>query len=346
MLRGIESLQSGRDPLDLDEEELKHLVNERLPRRYDSYRDVFGKIASDTLPGKREDIDHKIILEDGRRPEELGYNRLYKMTLEELKEYRKYITDNLQTGFIATNFAPWAAPVLFVAKKEHYPLSLLEETLARIGKAKIVTKIDIRQAFHRIRMDPDSEDLTTFRTRNGAYKYKVLPFGRSNGPSLFQRFINDTLMGYIDVFCNAYIDDILIYSDNEVDHEIHVRKVLDWLREAGLQADIKKCEFHVTETKFLDFIIGVDGVRVDPDKVAAVKDWKEPTTVKGVHAFLGFCNFYRKFIREFGRVARPLHKLTCKDLSSFQWTEDCQRSFDELKDRLLEAPVLAYFSYE
>ncbi|WPJ67127.1 hypothetical protein SMAC4_14125 [Sordaria macrospora] len=116
MLRGIESLQSGRDPLDLDEEELKHLVNERLPRRYDSYRDVFGKIASDTLPGKREDIDHKIILEDGRRPEELGYNRLYKMTLEELKEYRKYITDNLQTGFIATNFAPWAAPVLFVAK--------------------------------------------------------------------------------------------------------------------------------------------------------------------------------------------------------------------------------------
>lgn len=186
---------------------------------------------------------------------------------------------------------------------------LIEETLARIGKAKIFTKIDIRQVFHRIRMDPDSEDLTTFRTRNGAYKYKVLPFGLSNGPSLFQRFINDTLMGYIDVFCNAYIDDILIYSGNEVDHEIHVRKVLDWLREAGLQADIKKCEFHVTETKFLGFIIGVDGVRVDPDKVA-------------------------------------LHKLTCKDLSSFQWTEDCQRSFDELKDRLLEAPVLAYFSYE
>ena len=102
----------------------------------------------------------------------------------------------------------------------------------------------------------------------------------------------------------------------------------------------------MTETKFLGFIIGVDGVRVDPDKVAAVKDWKEPTTVKGVHAFLGFCNFYRKFIREFGRAARPLHKLTCKDLSSFQWTEDCQRGFDELKDRLLEAPVLAYFSYE
>lgn len=117
-----------------------------------------------------------------------------------------------------------------LSKKEHYPLSLIEESLARIGKAKIFTKIDIRQAFHHIRMDPDSEDLTTFRTRNGAYKYKVLPFGLSNGPSLFQRFINDTLMGYIDVFCNAYIDDILIYSDNEVDHEIHVRKVLDWLR--------------------------------------------------------------------------------------------------------------------
>jgi len=116
-----------------------------------------------------------------------------------------------------------------ITRKDRYPLPLIEETLARIAKAKYFTKIDIRQAFHRIRMHPDAEELTTFRSRYGAYKFKVLPFGLTNGPSTFQRFINETLMGYLDDFCSAYIDDILIFSGDLKSHRERVKKVLSRL---------------------------------------------------------------------------------------------------------------------
>jgi hypothetical protein len=133
-----------------------------------------------------------------------------------------------------------------ITKKDRYPLPLLDETLAQIGKAKVFTKLDIRQAFHQIRMNPESEELTTFQTCYRQYKYKVLPFRLMNGPATYQRYINNVLFKYLDDFCTAYLDDILIYSENLEEHEMHVYKVLEKLRLAGLQADIKKCEFSVT----------------------------------------------------------------------------------------------------
>jgi hypothetical protein len=131
--------------------------------------------------------------------------------------------------------------------------------------------------------------------------------------------MNDVLFDYLDNFCTAYLDDILIFSDNELEHEHHVRKVLKRLRNAGLQIDLKKCEFHVTRTKYLGFIISTNGIEVDPDKISVVKSWKPPTTVKGVQSFLGFCNFYRRFIRDFGIIAKPLNNLT-KTGVRFIWT--------------------------
>jgi hypothetical protein len=165
--------------------------------------------------------------------------------------------------------------------------------MQRLGKAKIFTKLDIRQGFHRIRISSESEDLTTFRTRYGTYKYRVVPFGLTNGPAAFQRFVNEVFMDFLDDFLTAFIDDLLIYSENELDHQVHVKKVLERLRTAGLQASIKKCEFHVTRTKYLGFIITNKGIEVDPEKTVVIKDWNTPTTVKGVQSFLGFCNFYR-----------------------------------------------------
>ncbi|KAA8631075.1 hypothetical protein SMACR_09594 [Sordaria macrospora] len=335
----IEAMQTGADLLPEDEEGHRQLVMEKLPKKQWDRINVFSKKDSDTLPELKEKINHKIELEEGKSPQDLGYNSLYKMTLEELEECRQYITENLQKGFIKASSAPWVAPILFVpkgngglrfcvdyhklnalSKKDRYPLPLIDETLACISQAKVFTKVDIRQAFHRIRMHPDHEDLTTFRTRYGAYKYKVLPFGLTGGPSSFQRFINEVLMGYLDNFCSAYIDDILIYSNDQEDHDKHVDMVLRRLEEAGLQADIKKCAFSVTKTKFLGFIIGTDGISVDPEKVAAVKEWKVPNTVKSVQEFLGFCNFYRKFIKDFSRIAKPLTNLTKKDLA-FKWND-------------------------
>ena len=167
------------------------------------------------------------------------------MSIEELEVTKQYLLDNLEKGFIEPSQSPFAAPVLFVKKpngglrfcidyrrlnaltrKDRYPLPLIDETLARISRAKIYTKLDIRQAFHRIRIDFDSEELTTFRTRYKAYKCKVLLFGLINGPATYQRYINDVLFDYLDKFCTAYLDDILIYSDRMEDYAAHVNKVL------------------------------------------------------------------------------------------------------------------------
>jgi len=214
--------------------------------------------------------------------------------------------------------------------------------MERISGAKIFTKLDIRQGFHRIRLDPKSEDLTTFRTRYGTYKYHVVPFGLTNGPAAFQRFINDTLMDYLDDFVTAFVDDLLIYSKNAAEHEIHVKKVLERLRTAGLQASIRKCEFHVTRTKYLGFILTTDGIEVDPEKSAVICNWAVPTTVRGVQSFLGFCNFYRRFIKDYSRIAKPLNHLTRKDVP-FAWTDKCQKAFEELKKRLTDAPILRHY---
>jgi len=192
-------------------------------------------------------------------------------------------------------------------------------------------------------MHPNSEELTTFRTRYGSYKCKVLPFGLINGPATYQRYINDILFDYFNVFCTVYLDDILIYSENEEDHAEHVIKVLIRLREAGLQADIKKCEFGVMRTKYLGFIVTTKGIEVDLEKVEVIYGWQPPKSVRGVQSFLGFCNFYRRFIEDYGRVAKPLIYFTKNDIT-FDFNEDCLEAFAELKRRLTLAPVFAHYN--
>jgi transposase InsO family protein len=338
----------------------EQLVARLLPKEYEDLRKAFSKVESDTLAPHRP-YDHRIELEAENT---LGYSPLRQHSLEELLAAKKYIEENLHKGFIEPSQAPFASPILFVRKgdgslrfcvdyrklnaltrKDRYPLPLIDETLARLRKAKIFTKLDIRQAFHKMRIHPDSEELTSFRTRYGAYKYKVLPFGLTNGPATFQRYINDVLFDFLDDFVTAYLDDILIYSEDELEHTAHVRKVIQRLQEAGLQIDIKKCEFSTKRTKYLGFIISTEGIEVDPEKIEVVIAWQIPTTVKGVQSFLGFCNFYRRFIREYGRVAKPLTRLTRKDVV-FVFDENCKEAFEELKARLTSAPILGHYDPE
>jgi hypothetical protein len=286
---------------------------------------------------------------------------LNKHSLEELTAMREYLTDNLAKGFIVNSKAPFASSVLFVrkadgslrfcidyrklnaiTKKNRYPLPLIDETLACLAKAKIFTKLDIRQAFHRIRIAPESEELTAFRTRYGLFQYKVLPFGLTNGPATFQGYINDTLRDLLDVICTAYLDDILIYSSDELEHEVHIKQVVEQLQAARLQANIKKCEFSVKRTKYLGFIISTDGIQVDPDKVQAIADWQQPRTVRGVRSFLGFCNFYRRFIRDYSYIAAPLTQLT-RTNHKFVFDKAYTQAFETLCNRLVSAPLLAHY---
>ena len=345
------------EKLQAEYDESDDQVEQELPAAFAEFTDVFSKKASDELPPHRP-FDHKIQLESDNT---LGYSPLYNQSVEELLAVKKYLNENLKKGFIVDSQAPFASPTLFVKKangslrfcvdfrklnaltrKDRYPLPLMDETFARLSRAKVFTKLDIRQAFHRIRMHPDSEDLTTFRTRYGAYKCKVLPFGLTNGPATYQRYMNNVLFNYLDAFCTAYLDDILIYSENELEHELHVKKVLQRLRDAGLQADISKSEFGVKRTKYLGFIISTDGIQVDPDKIEVIRTWEPPMTVKGIQSFLGFCNFYRRFIRDYSRIAKPLSNLVRKD-TPFIFDAVCLEAFEELKRRLTSTPILAHY---
>jgi transposase InsO family protein len=336
-------------------------VQLKVPDQYREFTDVFSKQASDELPPLRPQVDHKIELTSENT---LGHSPLYRQTTEELLAIKEYLLENLDKGFIVPSLAPFASPILFVkkpdgslrfcvdyrklnqlTKKDQHPLPLIDETLARISQAKIFTKLDIRQAFHRLRIHPDSEELTTFRTRYGSYKYKVLPFGLTNGPAAYQRYMNTVLFDYLDDFCTAYLDDILIYSNNKLEHKEHVKKVLLRLRKAGLQADIKKTEFHVTRTKYLGFIISTKGIEVDPEKISALNSWGYPTTVRGVQSWLGFCNFYRRFIQDYGRIAHPLTRLTGKDVP-FNFDTACKEAFDKLRTALTAAPILRHYRPE
>jgi len=348
--------EKGRNAETTDETE-EEMLRRTVPKEYHDLIRAFSKEESDKLPPHRQ-YDHKIKLTSDVP---LGYHPLYHQTIEELQTLKEYLRDNLDKGFIEHSSAPFASPILFVKKpsgalrfcidyrklneiteKDRYPLPLLDETLARISRSKVFTKLDIRQAFHRIRMDPASEELTTFRTRYGQYKCKVLPFGLTNGPATYQRYMHDVLFEYLDDFCTAYLDDIIIYSEDIAEHEIHVRKVLTKLRDAGLQVDIKKCEFSVTRTKYLGFIISTDGIEVDPEKVSAIKTWQYPKTVKGVQAFLGFCNFYRRFIAGYGAIAKPLNQCTRRD-QIFDFDDKCKAAFKQLQTALTSAPVLVHY---
>lgn len=229
--------------------------------------------------------------------------------------------------------------------KDRYPISLVNELMERISSARIFTKLDIQQGFHRIQLSPDSGDLATFQTCYRTYKYHILPFGLTNGPAAFQHFINETLMGYLDEFMTAFVDNLLIYSKDAVEHEmieIHVKMVLEWLCTTGLQVSIKKCEFHVTRTKYLGFILTTDGIEVNSEKTTVISNWAVLTTVWGVQSFLGFCNFYQWFIKDYSRIARPLNRLTRKDVP-FMWMDKFQQAFEELKKWLTNAPILQHY---
>ena len=332
----------------------------KLPSHYVDFVEVFDPKEAQKLPPNRPGVDQEICLEEGK---EVPWGPLYNMSRDELLVLRKELTSLLDKDFIRASKSPAGAPVLFakkpggglrfcvdyrglnaVTKKDRYPLPLIRETLAALNTARWLTKLDVSAAFHRIRIAKGEEWKTAFRTRYGLYEWNVSPFGLANSPATFQRYINWCLREYLDDFCSAYVDDILIFSSGSLDdHRSKVRRVLGRLRECGLQLDISKCEFETKSTKYLGYIIDVGrGIRMDPEKLTAIRDWTAPKTVKAVRSFLGFANYYRLFIKDYADVAKPLTDLTKKGIV-FDWSESAEAAFQKLKQCFGEEPVLATY---
>lgn len=349
-------------------------IERKVPKKYHSEIEVFMKQDADQLPPHRPE-DHEIKLIDGTTP---PFARNYKpLSTQELEVVKKYLEENLAKGFIRPSSSSAAAPILIVRKpggglrvcvdyralnaitiKNRYPIPMVQETINQLSKAKVYSKFDVVAAFNRLRIKEGQEWLTAFNTRYGQYEYLVMPFGLCNAPGTFQSYINESVREYLDVFCSAYLDDILVYSQNEEEHAEHVLKVLRRLRKRGLYLDIDKCEFDVREVKYLGLIISTEGIRMDPEKVEAIMNWETPRSVSDIKAFLGFASFYRRFISGFSKKARPLIERTKGETyltssgkrkvkyNAFTWDGTCQKAFDDVKDAFLSAPILAYFDPE
>ncbi|KAH5222643.1 hypothetical protein HBI18_040700 [Parastagonospora nodorum] len=350
-LRDIEIALSKKDEVPID-------PKTKLPEYHWDEVDLFSKTISDLLPPSRPGTDHRILLQPGA----IAPNGpLYGMSRDELLVLRDYLRENLDKGFIRASSSSAASPVLFVKKpggglrfcvdyrglnavtiKDRYPIPLIQETLSRLSKAKIFTKLDVIAAFNKLRIADGDEEKTAFKTRLGLFEYLVVPFGLSNAPASFQRFINGVLGDSLDQYVTCYLDDILIYSDSVKEHKKHVATVLRKLREAGLQCDIKKSEFYVTETQYLGLIISTHGIKMCPSKIRAVVEWEPPRNLKDVQAFLGFANFYRRFIPDFSGTVKAMVALTKKGVL-FHWDDFCQQGFDKLKAAFVRSPVLAHF---
>jgi hypothetical protein len=205
--------------------------------------------------------------------------------------------------------------------------------------ASIFSMIDLRSGYHQLKIRESDIPKTTFRTRYGLYEYTVMTFGLTNAPAYFMYLMNKMFMEYLDRFVVVFIDDILIFSKTMEEHEEHLRLVLEKLRSNQLYAKFSKCEFWLTEVAFLGHVISAGGVSVDPDKVKDVLNWMPPTTVLEIRSFLGLVGYYRRFIKDFSKTAKPMTKLLEKN-KAFEWTRECQASFEEIKKRLTSSPVL------
>ena len=229
-----------------------------------------------------------------------------------------------------------------ITQPDRYPLPLFKETLRQLSKAKWFTKLDVKSAFHRIRIKEGDEWMTAFRCRLGLFEWLVTPFGLINAPATFQRYINEHLREHLDLDATAYMDDVLAYTDgSEESHWRTVRSILSKLDKAGLYLDIDKCNFLCQEVKYLGFIIRAGkSITVDPSKVKAIKEWEPPTSVRGVRSFLGFANFYRCFIDKYSEIVSPLTELTKKNVT-WSWGDQENLAFEKLKEIFATKPVLA-----
>uniref|UniRef100_A0A8C5HTM3 Gypsy retrotransposon integrase-like protein 1 n=3 Tax=Gouania willdenowi TaxID=441366 RepID=A0A8C5HTM3_GOUWI len=325
-----------------------------VPEVYHDLGPVFSKEDALSLPPHRP-YDCAIELLPGAT---LPSGRLYNLSKPEQAAMETYIRDSLAAGIIRPSTSPVGAGFFFVNKKDgslrpcidfrglnnitvknKYPLPLINSAFTLLHGAKVFSKLDLRNAYHLVRIREGDEWKTGFNTPLGHFEYLVMPFGLTNAPAVFQNLVNDVLRDMINHFVFVYIDDILIYSRDQEEHVRHVRLVLERLWKNRLFAKAEKCEFHITTVSFLGFVISPGRVMMDPAKLSAVSEWPQPETRKQLQRFLGFANFYRRFIRDYSRVAAPLTALTSTSIP-FQWTPKAEQAFQSLKVRFTSAPIL------
>ena len=333
----------------------------RVKALLDEYAEVFKAIPG--LPPVRP-VDHTIPLQPGTRPVS---RPMYRLSPKELEEVKRQVTDLMSKGMVRPSSSPWSAPILFVGKKDgtlrmcidyrglnavtvknRYPLPRIDDLLDKLRGARYFSSIDLQQGYNQIRIAPSDIPMTAFRTPFGHYEYTVLSFGLVNAPATFQACIDRMFRPLIDkgvVVC--YLDDVLVVSRTLDEHLEHLRAVLETLRREQLYAKLSKCHWAQEQIEYLGHIVSADGVRMDPKKSAAVRNWPVPKNLQELRKFLGLTNYFRKFIERYSILAAPLTNLLKKGAfaSASAWTAACQAAFDAIKKAVASDILLAYPDY-
>ena len=324
-----------------------------LPLVVCEYEDVFLDELSGLPPHR--DVDFIIELHLSTSPISMTPHRMAPIELQELKVQLQELLD---MGFIRPSTSPWAAPVLFAKKKDktlrmcidyqqlnmitiktRYLLPRIDDLFNQLRGARVYSKIDLRTGYHQLRVREADIPKTTFRTQYGHFEFIGMPFGLTNGPTTFMDLMHRVFQPYLDQFIVVFVDNILIYSQSEEEHEDHLRIVIQALREHQLYAKCSKCEFWLIEVRFLGHVVSASGVSVDPEKVEVIMNWERPKSVFEIRSFLGLPGYYRRFIENLSRLAAPMTRLTRKEVK-FKWNDLCEKAFNKLKRRLTTAPIL------
>lgn len=223
-----------------------------------------------------------------------------------------------------------------------YSLPLVPAALKELRGARIFSKLDLRSTYNLVQIREGDEWKTAFITPSGHYEYLVMPYGLANAPSVFQEFMNEVFREFLHNFVIVYIDDILIYSRNLADHRHHVKQVLQRLRQHHLYLKLEKCEFHRPTVQFLSYIISQEGIQMDQGKVTAIAEWPTPHSVKELQRFLGFANFYRRFIKDISLHTAPLTTMLRGKPKSLSWNTSAHEAFEKLKIAFSTAPILRH----
>ncbi|GJR71834.1 reverse transcriptase domain-containing protein [Tanacetum coccineum] len=357
-LEGGEALRvHGERALRLDKTLMNANVGEPKMNEIPIVREFSGVFLEDLsgLPPQRQ-VKFRIELVAGVAPVARSPYRLAPSKMQELSGQLQELQDK---GFIRPSHSPWGAPVLFVKKKDgsfrmcidyrelnkltvknRYPLPRIDDLFDQLQGSRYFSKIDLRSGYHQLRVHEEDIPKTAFRTRYGHFEFTVMPFGLTNAPAVFMDLMNRVCKPYLDKFVIVFIDDILIYSKSKEEHEVHLRLVLELLRKEKLYAKFSKCEFWLQEVHFLGHVVNQNGIHVDPGKIEAVKNWEAPTSPTGVRSFLGLAGYYRRFIANFSRIAKPLTLLTQKN-KKYVWGAEQEEAFQLLKSKLCDAPILS-----
>jgi hypothetical protein len=323
------------------------------------YVKMFGQVFSEegfTKLPNRKPWDHAIELTPGAQPKGC---KVYPLSVKEQAELDVFITKNLETSRIQQSKSPMASPVFFIKKKDgslrlvqdyrmlnemtvknKYPLPLIPELINQLRGAKYFTKLDVRWGFNNVHIKEGDEWKAAFRTNRGLFKLLVMFFGLTNSPATFQTMMNEIFIDMIlEGMVVVYLDDILIFTKTLDEHRQVTHRVLGRLAEHELFLRPEKCKFEKTRIKYLGLIISEDHVEMDPVKVVGVAEWPQPKNKREVQSFLGFANFYRRFIKDFSHHARPLFDLTRND-QKWKWDTSEATAFQKLKESITSAPVL------